>query len=201
MRVRLIVLCCVVMLLTLAVVGVRLMGQTSTDPDALVRDPAATSTRSPTPSTSEQPDPDRTLADGFVVHRLQPGEKPPQFIVVSFDGVGWDEKWQLLVRASRTQVPFRFTGFLSGTYLLSSDETKDRYQPPYYRAGTSQINWNTAADLPVEIADLNRALRGRERDRHPFQRALLCGRRSTVRAATPGRLRSGTASSTSSSTC
>ena len=31
---------------------------------------------------------------GFVPKKLQPGEKPPQFIVVSFDGVGWHEKWQ-----------------------------------------------------------------------------------------------------------
>ena len=150
MRVRVIVLCCVVMLLTLALVGVRLMSQTSTGPHALVRDPAATSTGSPIPN------PDRTLANGFVVHRLLPGEKPPQFILVSFDGAGWDEKWDFWSGIA-ARVPFRFTGFLSGTYLLSS-ETRDRYQPPYYPAGTSQILWNDPADLPEEIANLNRAV-------------------------------------------
>ena len=82
----------------------------------------------PTQGTSEKPDPDRTLADGFVVHRLQPGEKPPQFIVVSFDGAGWDEKWDFWSGIA-DRVPFRFTGFLSGTYLLSS-ETRIAYQPP-----------------------------------------------------------------------
>ena len=34
------------------------------------------------------------LRSGFVPKKLQPGEKPPQFIIVSFDGVGWHEKWQ-----------------------------------------------------------------------------------------------------------
>ena len=53
-------------------------------------------------------------------------------------------------------MPFRFTGFLSGTYMLS-DETKMLYQGPGHSAGKSSINWNTAADLPTEIADLNQA--------------------------------------------
>lgn len=96
------------------------------------------------------------LPDGFVPKKLQPGEHPPQFIVVSFDGVGWDEKWKYWLDIG-TQVPFRFTGFLSGTYLLS-DETKTAYHPPFYKPGSSEINWNTAADLPVEIDNLNTAL-------------------------------------------
>lgn len=95
------------------------------------------------------------LRDGFVPKKLQPGEKPPQFIIVSFDGVGWHEKWQHWLSVAQ-QVPFRFTGFLSGTYMLS-DETKMLYQGPGHSAGNSSINWNTAADLPTEIEDLNAA--------------------------------------------
>src|SRR6478735_11622799 len=49
------------------------------------------------------------LADGYVPKKLQPGEKPPQFIIVSFDGVGWHEKWQHWFDVAK-QVPFRFTG-------------------------------------------------------------------------------------------
>lgn len=93
--------------------------------------------------------------DGFVPTKLKPGEKPPQFIVVSFDGVGWHEKWQHWFDVAR-KVPFHFTGFLSGTYMLS-DETKNAYQGPGHSPGASDINWNTAADLPTEIADLNQA--------------------------------------------
>jgi guanyl-specific ribonuclease Sa len=107
-------------------------------------------------SPYEHPQDGVALPDGFVPHKLKPGEHPPQFIVVSFDGVGWDEKWQYWFDIG-TKVPFRFTGFLSGTYLLS-DQTKTIYHPPFYKPGSSQINWNTAADLPVQIANLNHAL-------------------------------------------
>jgi hypothetical protein len=91
-----------------------------------------------------------------VPHRLRPGERPPQFVVVSFDGVGWHLEWQHWMSVA-ARVPFRFTGFLSGPYLLSYD-TRDEYHPPYYPAGTSEIGWGTPADLRVEIRDLNRAL-------------------------------------------
>jgi hypothetical protein len=70
--------------------------------------------------------------------------------------VGWDEKWKYWFDIG-TKVPFRFTGFLSGTYLLS-DQTKDAYTGPGHEPGESSINWNTAADLPVEIQNLNQAL-------------------------------------------
>ncbi|MEZ5095087.1 MAG: hypothetical protein R2731_02540 [Nocardioides sp.] len=76
-------------------------------------------------------------------------------MVVSFDGVGWHDRWERWLDLAE-RVPFRFTGFLSGTYLLS-DQTRDRYHPPGYPAGTSAIGWRPAADVPVEIADLNRA--------------------------------------------
>jgi hypothetical protein len=134
---------------------------------------AAVVTSSPTPSSPSSPssptapsttpaptfaDPraGRPLPDGFVPHRLRPGERPPQFVVVSFDGVGWHQEWVHWMAVAH-QVPFRFTGFLSGTYLLS-DATRDRYHPPYYPPGTSEIGWGAPADVPVEIRDLNRAV-------------------------------------------
>ena len=126
--------------------------------------PAESPTPSPSPaapSPTAPADPNAApqdgvpLANGFVPKKLQPGEKPPQFIIVSFDGVGWHEKWQHWFDVGK-QVPFRFTGFLSGTYMLS-DETKMQYQGPGHSPGNSSINWNSAADLPTEIADLNQA--------------------------------------------
>jgi hypothetical protein len=96
------------------------------------------------------------LPDGCVPERLGRGERPPQFVVVSFDGVGWHAEWRHWMGVA-SQVPFRFTGFLSGTYLLSTD-TRDEYHPPYYSAGTSEIGWGTPTDVRVEIADLDRAL-------------------------------------------
>ena len=103
--------------------------------------------------------------DGFVPTKLKPGEKPPQFVIVSFDGVGWHEKWQYW-KSIQDKVPFHFTGFLSGTYMLSS-QTKDKYQGPGHGAGKASISWNEPADLPVEIADLNDAIsRGDEIGTH-----------------------------------
>ncbi|NNG36607.1 polysaccharide deacetylase [Nakamurella aerolata] len=124
----------------------------------------ATDTSSSAPATAtkagtasfDNPVDGQKLPDGFVPHKLKPGQKPPQFVVVSFDGVGWDEKWQYWFDISK-KVPFRFTGFLSGTYLLS-DQTKLNYQPPKHDRGSSDINWNLPEDLPVEIDDLNSAL-------------------------------------------
>jgi hypothetical protein len=95
-------------------------------------------------------------ADGFVPRKLKAGEKPPQFIIVSFDGVGWHEKWQYWFDIMQ-KVPFHFTGFLSGTYMLST-ATKDKYQGPGHGVGKASIGWNEPSDLPVEIADLNHSL-------------------------------------------
>ncbi len=126
-----------------------------TPPVAVVTSTApVTPTRAP--ATFAHPRAGAALPDGFVPQRLRRGERPPQFVVVSFDGVGWHEQWQHWMSVAR-RVPFRFTGFLSGTYLLS-DATRDHYHPPYYAVGTSEIGWNTPADVPVEIDDLDRAL-------------------------------------------
>jgi hypothetical protein len=113
-------------------------------------------TGSPRVATFARPRAGVPLSDGFVPTRLRPGQRPPQFVVVSFDGVGWHEMWQHWMDVA-ARVPFRFTGFLSGTYLLS-DETRDRYHPPYYAPGTSEIGWGTPADVRTEISDLNRAV-------------------------------------------
>ncbi len=129
------------------------------------------STRSATPSTSRQATPTRAATpatapagaqpDGFVPTRLKAGQKPPQFIVLSFDGVGWHEKWRYW-KSIQDRVPFHFTGFLSGTYMLST-ETRTKYDGPgdgpHHGPGQASINFAEPADLPVEIADLNDALK------------------------------------------
>jgi hypothetical protein len=147
MRARATVLCCAVLLLSLALAGAGLLlGQREMPPllFAPVTHPEAPASNGPHgPSTPAL--------------RMPPGERPPQFVLVSFDGAGWSRMWDYWFSVAE-RVPFHFTGFLSGTYLLS-ERTRDAYHPPYYPAGSSQINWYDEADLPVEIANLNRALR------------------------------------------
>ncbi|WP_151081628.1 polysaccharide deacetylase [Nocardioides cynanchi] len=164
MRARLTVLVAVVLLVSGVAVGVRLLhGSAGARPyDALPTvvggssgssSPPSSPTVTPTPSASPAP---VTLPDGFVARPLRPGQRPPQFVVVSFDGAAWHEMWQHWFDVA-DRVPFRFTGFLSGVYLLSYD-TRDHYHPPGYPAGTSAIGWMSPADVPIEIRDLNRAL-------------------------------------------
>ncbi len=132
-------------------------GSTS-EPTSQGSTPATTATRQPPvrPTATSGVVVPGALPDGFVPKKLKPGEKAPQFIVVSFDGVGWHEKWQYWFGIMK-KVPFHFTAFLSGTYMLSAD-TKDKYQGPGHGVGRSSISWNLPSDLPVEISDLNRSL-------------------------------------------
>jgi len=120
----------------------------TTTPGATAHAPSTTTSHAPV--AGAQP-------DGFVPTKLKPGQKAPQFIVVSFDGVGWHEKWQYFNSIS-SKVPFHFTGFLTGLYLLS-DKTKDKYQGPGHKVGESSVGWTAPADVPVQVADLNQAYR------------------------------------------
>jgi hypothetical protein len=158
MRVRITTLAAVVLLVSGLLGGVHLLRTTEADAIAAgVRGTAVPGTAvAPAPHASGRPSSRPAAGERFVPRRLAPGERPPQFVVVSFDGVGWDDMWQHWFSVA-DRVPFRFTGFLSGTYLLS-DATRTAYHPPHYPAGTSQIGWNTAAELPGEIRNLNRAL-------------------------------------------
>jgi len=129
----------------------------------------ATTTTIPEPDTVPYPTPPgekvTTQPSGFVVTKTPKGEKPPQFVVASFDGAGWHEKWEFW-RAIQEEVPFHFTGFLSGTYLLS-DATKDTYVGPGHNPGISSIAWARPEDVPLVIEDVNEALaRGDEIGSH-----------------------------------
>ncbi|HEX3812892.1 MAG TPA: polysaccharide deacetylase [Mycobacteriales bacterium] len=92
----------------------------------------------------------------FKPKKLEPGQKPPQFIVLSFDGVGWHEKWQYWASIGK-QVPLRFTGFLTGLYLLD-EQHRTAYDAPRHGPGKSSLGaWNTAPEVVQEIRDLNSA--------------------------------------------
>ena len=107
--------------------GLHLLRMTPRTPARAWRPPRRRRRRGPGPGPGRR-DPRRSCPGGCA-----PGEQPPQFIVVSFDGVGWHEKWQHWFDVGK-QVPFRFTGFLSGTYMLS-DETRMAYQGPGTQPG------------------------------------------------------------------
>lgn len=97
---------------------------------------------------------------------LAPGEKPPQFVIFSFDGAGSQFHWQRIMElAGRSEA--RITGFLSGTYLLD-DAQRTAYQGPGHAAGKSSIGFGgTPGEVSTLVEDLDEALaRGHEIGTH-----------------------------------
>lgn len=77
-------------------------------------------------------------------HRARPPRRalptrPPQFVVVSFDGSGGARLWRYW-RAVAKQVHARFTFFLSGVYLIDWAQ-RNEYAPPHQPRGDSAIGF------------------------------------------------------------
>ncbi|MEU6403754.1 hypothetical protein [Streptomyces sp. NPDC046985] len=74
--------------------------------------------------------------------RLKPGEKPPQFVVFSWDGAGEDsQKLFSHFRKVAQDNDAKMTFFLSGVYMLPK-EKRDLYHPPQHAVGSSDIGFN-----------------------------------------------------------
>lgn len=88
--------------------------------------------------------------------RLKPGERPPQFVVFSWDGAGEDsQKLFSHFRKVGKKYGATMTYFLSGVYLLPEDKA-DLYDPPGHAPGRSDIGFNDREG----IRDTVRELRG-----------------------------------------
>ncbi|MEU8522312.1 hypothetical protein [Streptomyces sp. NBC_01216] len=88
--------------------------------------------------------------------RLKPGEKPPQFVVFSWDGAGEDsQKLFSHFREVGKKYDATMTYFLSGVYLLP-EEKRALYDPPQHAVGSSEIGFNDVQG----IRDTVRQLRG-----------------------------------------
>ncbi|MGI9092929.1 MAG: polysaccharide deacetylase [Mycobacteriales bacterium] len=113
-------------------------------------------THTPPSSQHSGGSPTQTGASFYTPTKLKPGEKPPQFIVLSFDGSGWHEKWQYW-NGIASKVPLRWTAFLTGLYLLDAQH-RDAYQGPGHAVGASSLgSFNTAGEVVTEVKDLNAA--------------------------------------------
>ncbi|WP_405796192.1 hypothetical protein [Streptomyces longwoodensis] len=87
--------------------------------------------------------------------RLKPGQKPPQFVVFSWDGAGEDSQklfshFREVAKANNATMTF----FLSGVYMLP-EEKRDLYKPPQHSPGRSDIGFNDEQG----IADTAKQLR------------------------------------------
>ncbi|MFC8230373.1 hypothetical protein [Streptomyces sp. NPDC057287] len=91
------------------------------------------------------------------VKRLKPGQKPPQFVVFSWDGAGEDsQKLFSHFREVAKKYDARMTYFLSGVYLLP-EEKKALYDPPQHSAGRSDIGFNDTEGIRHTLTELRAA--------------------------------------------
>ena len=114
-----------------------------------------------TPSTADAtraaPTGDRP-ATNVPMTKLAPGDKAPQFIIFSFDGAGSHQRWNEFMAAAEP-TNSRFTGFLSGIYLLG-DPAKDAgaYTGPGHATGKASIGYGgPESEIVTEVNDLNLA--------------------------------------------
>ncbi|MER5225408.1 hypothetical protein [Streptomyces flaveus] len=99
--------------------------------------------------------------------RLRPGQKPPQFVVFSWDGAGEDSQklfshFREVARSNKATMTY----FLSGVYLLP-DEKRDLYHPPRRSPGRSDIGFNDERGVRDTVEQLRGAwLEGNEIGTH-----------------------------------
>lgn len=91
------------------------------------------------------------------MHRLAPGEKPPQFVLFSFDGAASKDHWDRVLPIIR-RTGAHVTGLLSGIYLVPDDDSRS-YQAPGHDPGAAAINFGGTRDqVALRISYLNDVL-------------------------------------------
>lgn len=113
-----------------------------------------------TPPSAEAPaaPTDGRPASNVPMTKLNPGDKPPQFIIFSFDGAGSHQRWNEFMDAA-AETNSRFTGFLSGIYLLGEPAKQAAvYEGPGHAPGKASIGYGgPESEIFTEVEDLNRA--------------------------------------------
>ncbi|MFI7497509.1 hypothetical protein ACIBVL_03175 [Streptomyces sp. NPDC049687] len=98
---------------------------------------------------------------------LKPGEKPPQFVVFSWDGAlagddGLFEHYRELAKEYNAHMTF----FLTGIYLLPKSK-RDLYSPPMHSKGSAAISFPTDEHIRTTLGQLSKAwLEGNEIGTH-----------------------------------
>ncbi|MHA5050307.1 polysaccharide deacetylase family protein [Streptomyces sp. SD15] len=99
--------------------------------------------------------------------RLKPGQKPPQFVVFSWDGAGEDSQklfshFRKVAKANNATMTY----FLSGVYMLPEDK-RYLYEPPEHSPGSSDIGFNDEQGIEETAKQLRGAwLEGNEIGTH-----------------------------------
>jgi hypothetical protein len=89
--------------------------------------------------------------------RLKPGERPPQFVVFSWDGAleGDDRMFSRFRRVAK-ESNAHMTFFLTGIYLLPK-EKRNLYRPPRHETGAAAISYPTREHIRTTLKQLGGA--------------------------------------------
>ncbi|MFF7652680.1 hypothetical protein ACFZCY_23165 [Streptomyces sp. NPDC007983] len=93
------------------------------------------------------------------IKKLKPGEKPPQFVVFSWDGA-LENNDHLFSRFRKVakESDANMTFFLSGMYLLPKYKS-DLYRPPMHKRGSAAISFPTDEHIRETLEQLREAWR------------------------------------------
>ncbi|MGP4000566.1 hypothetical protein [Streptomyces sp. 8N706] len=93
------------------------------------------------------------------VEKLKPGQKPPQFVVFSWDGAleGEDHLFSHFRRVAK-ESNARMTFFLTSMYLLPKSQ-RTLYRPPRHDAGEAAISFATDDHIRTTLEEVGRAWR------------------------------------------
>ena len=94
----------------------------------------------------------------FEIEKVEAGQKPPQFVVMSFDG-GVENKTGIMQHYldAAKKIDARMSFYISGTYLLPDNKAKLNYNPPGKPRGTSAIGFGDPAIIETRIDKLTEA--------------------------------------------
>ncbi|KUF19422.1 hypothetical protein AT728_30710 [Streptomyces silvensis] len=89
--------------------------------------------------------------------KLKPGQKPPQFVVFSWDGAleGDDQRFSHFRKVAR-ESDAHMTFFLTGIYLLPESK-KMLYRPPQHKPGSAAISYPTVPHIQTTLTQLRGA--------------------------------------------
>ena len=173
-------------IVAVTVLAIGIVGSTRAEPGEV----AATGANVPKPADGVSKPTSKALsatqAQGAPVRpwmrRFEPGERPPQFVVFSFDGGGYKERWQLFLDTAKASQA-AFTVFMTGTYFVPEASRTD-YTPPGNPPGMADVAFSKSDEqLATLLTNLNRAVdEGHELGNHAV--GHLCKGMSTEVGAT-----------------
>ena len=142
-----------------AVLVVGLVGSLRSEPDQLplTNERAGSVWAADPTSTTGDPSASADDLERPWMRRFTTGERPPQFVIFSFDGGGYADRWRLFLDTAKASQA-TFTVFMTGTYFVPEASRTD-YTPPGNEPGKADVAFSKSDEqLATLLTNLNRAV-------------------------------------------